>query len=58
MSADYKSTVFLPTTEFPMRGSLPEREPETLARWQKIDLYHRLREESKGREKFIRSLVY
>ncbi|MGY9020325.1 MAG: isoleucine--tRNA ligase [Alphaproteobacteria bacterium] len=53
MSADYKSTVFLPTTDFPMRGSLPEREPETLARWQKIDLYHRLREESKGREKFI-----
>ena len=53
MSADYKSTVFLPTTDFPMRGSLPEREPETLARWKKIDLYHRLREESKGREKFI-----
>ena len=53
MSADYKSTVFLPTTDFPMRGSLPEREPETLARWQKIDLYNRLREDSKGREKFI-----
>ena len=53
MSADYKSTVFLPITDFPMRGSLPEREPETLARWQKIDLYHRLREDSKGREKFI-----
>ena len=53
MSVDYKSTVFLPTTEFPMRGSLPEREPVTLARWQKIDLYNRLREDSKGREKFI-----
>ncbi len=36
-----------------MRASLPEREPETLARWLKIDLYRRLREESKGREKFI-----
>ncbi|NKB19774.1 MAG: isoleucine--tRNA ligase [Alphaproteobacteria bacterium] len=53
MSVDYKSTVFLPTTDFPMRGSLPEREPETLERWLKIDLYRRLRDESKGREKFI-----
>jgi len=53
MSVDYKSTVFLPRTEFPMKGSLPEREPKTLAHWQKIDLYQRLREDSKGREKFI-----
>ena len=53
MSVDYKSTVFLPTTDFPMRGSLPEREPEILERWLKIDLYKRLRDESKGREKFI-----
>ncbi|MEE2654234.1 MAG: isoleucine--tRNA ligase [Pseudomonadota bacterium] len=53
MSVDYKSTVFLPRTEFPMKGSLPEREPRTLAHWQKIDLYQRLREDSKGREKFI-----
>ena len=53
MSVDYKSTVFLPTTDFPMRGSLPEREPEILERWLKIDLYNRLRDESKGREKFI-----
>jgi len=53
MSADYKSTVFLPTTDFPMRGSLPEREPKILERWLKIDLYKRLRDESKGREKFI-----
>jgi len=53
MSVDYKSTVFLPKTEFPMKGSLPEREPKTLAHWQKIDLYQRLREDSKGREKFI-----
>ena len=53
MSVDYKSTVFLPTTEFPMRGSLPEREPRTLEHWRKIDLYRRLREDSIGREKFI-----
>jgi len=53
MSADYKSTVFLPKTEFPMRGSLPEREPEILARWEALDLYKRQREASKGREKFV-----
>ena len=53
MSTDYKSTVFLPKTEFPMRGSLPEREPEILARWDKLDLYRKQREAAKGREKFI-----
>jgi len=43
--ADYfKTTVFLPTTDFPMRGELPVREPEILKRWQAMDLYARLRE--------------
>ena len=53
MSADYRSTVFLPKTEFPMKGKLPEREPELLARWAKLGLYERLREDAKGRAKFI-----
>ncbi len=53
MGADYKSTVFLPQTEFPMRGGLPEREPQILARWEKLDLYRRQREAAAGREKFI-----
>jgi isoleucyl-tRNA synthetase len=53
MTTDYKSTVFLPKTDFPMRGSLPEREPEILARWQAQDLYTRQRAAAKGREKFI-----
>ncbi len=53
MTADYKSTVFLPRTDFPMRAGLPKREPEILARWQDMDLYRRLREDAKGREKFI-----
>ncbi len=53
MSADYKSTVFLPRTEFPMRGGLPEREPLILERWAKLDLYRRQREAAAGREKFI-----
>ncbi len=53
MSTDYKSTVFLPKTDFPMRGSLPEREPETLARWEEIDLYRRQREDAAGRPKYV-----
>ena len=53
MAIDYKSTVFLPKTEFEMRGKLPEREPAILARWEQMNLYKRLREQSAGREKFI-----
>jgi isoleucyl-tRNA synthetase len=52
-TVDYKATVFLPKTEFPMRGGLPEREPETLKRWESMNLWRRLREASKGRPKFI-----
>jgi isoleucyl-tRNA synthetase len=50
---DYKATVFLPKTDFPMRGDLPKREPEIIASWQKMNLWKQLRETSKGREKFI-----
>ncbi len=53
MPTDYRPTVFLPRTDFPMRGDLPNREPAMLARWQQMDLYQRLREEAKGREKFV-----
>jgi len=53
MSKDYKSTVFLPETDFPMRAGLPKREPAFLERWAEMKLYERLREQSKGREKFI-----
>jgi isoleucyl-tRNA synthetase len=53
MSKDYKSTVFLPETEFPMRAGLPKREPELLDRWARMDLYRRQRDQSKGREKFV-----
>ena len=53
MTTDYKTTVFLPTTEFPMRGSLPQREPDMVERWKKMDLYRRQREAAAGREKFI-----
>ncbi|MFM9848582.1 MAG: isoleucine--tRNA ligase [Hyphomicrobiaceae bacterium] len=50
---DYKTTVFLPETAFPMRGELPRREPEMLARWQAMDLYGLLRRRSAGRRKFV-----
>ena len=53
MSADYKSTILLPHTEFPMRGGLPQREPEILARWEKLDLYRLQREAAAGREPFV-----
>ncbi|MEQ9199651.1 MAG: class I tRNA ligase family protein, partial [Rhodospirillales bacterium] len=53
MTADYKSTVSLPKTDFPMKGQLPQLEPRLLQRWNDMSLFDRLREQSAGREKFI-----
>jgi isoleucyl-tRNA synthetase len=53
MPTDYRPTVFLPRTEFPMRGGLPQLEPQLVARWQAMGLYRRLREAARGREKFV-----
>jgi isoleucyl-tRNA synthetase len=50
---DYRGTVFLPQTSFPMKGDLPKREPGWLERWGTIDLWARLRAQSAGREKFV-----
>jgi isoleucyl-tRNA synthetase len=50
---DYRDTLNLPKTDFPMKAGLPMREPQTLENWARIDLYQRLREAGKGREKFI-----
>ncbi|MCL2715697.1 MAG: isoleucine--tRNA ligase [Alphaproteobacteria bacterium] len=50
---DYSKTLFLPKTEFPMRASLPRREPELLGYWNAIGLYDRLRQAGAGREKFV-----
>ncbi|OYW68555.1 MAG: isoleucine--tRNA ligase [Bosea sp. 12-68-7] len=52
-AVDYSQTLFLPQTEFPMRAGLPQREPELLARWAKMDLYRKLREAGKGRDRFV-----
>jgi isoleucyl-tRNA synthetase len=51
--ADYKSTLNLPDTPFPMRGDLARREPGWVEAWQKDRLYERIREASKGRPKFV-----
>ena len=50
---DYRDTVFLPKTDFPMKAGLPQKEPGILARWQEIGLYDELRNRRRGREKFI-----
>ncbi|MFW2852541.1 isoleucine--tRNA ligase [Sphingomonas sp. TX0543] len=50
---DWRDTVFLPKTDFPMKAGLPQKEPAILERWQKLGLYQRLREARNGREKFI-----
>jgi isoleucyl-tRNA synthetase len=50
---DYSRTLFLPKTDFPMRGGLPQKEPEILARWARENLYGALRESGKGRPKFV-----
>lgn len=53
MSQDYKATLHLPATEFPMRGDLPKREPGILSRWEDEDLYARLRDNAQGRPLFV-----
>jgi isoleucyl-tRNA synthetase len=50
---DYRDTVFLPKTDFPMKAGLPQKEPGILARWNESDLYRQLRDARAGREKFI-----
>ncbi|WP_296425954.1 isoleucine--tRNA ligase [Yoonia sp.] len=49
---DYKSTLNLPQTDFPMRAGLPKREPEWLARWAQIGVYDKLRAKAEGRAPF------
>jgi isoleucyl-tRNA synthetase len=50
---DYSETLFLPKTDFPMRAGLPQKEPQILERWQKLDLYARLRAAARGRPRFV-----
>ena len=50
---DWRETLSLPKTDFPMKAGLPKREPDLLAHWAAIGLHDRLRAQSKGREKFV-----
>ncbi|WP_301091782.1 isoleucine--tRNA ligase [Sphingomonas sp.] len=50
---DWRDTVFLPKTDFPMKAGLPQKEPAILERWQRLGLYQRLREQRADRETFI-----
>ncbi len=50
---DYRDTVFLPKTDFPMKAGLAAKEPAILARWAALGIYDRLREQRAGRERFI-----
>lgn len=51
--SDYKQTLNLPQTDFPMKANLPQREPELLKKWHDMNLYATLRAKRKGKEKFI-----
>ena len=53
MSKDYNATVNLPKTDFPMRASLPKREPDMLKAWQEMDLYHKMVDRNIGKHDFI-----
>ncbi|MDQ0416411.1 isoleucyl-tRNA synthetase [Croceifilum oryzae] len=51
--ADYRSTIHLPVTDFPMKGNLPNREPEMQKWWDEIDIYRLVQEKRKGSPQFI-----
>lgn len=54
MTQDYKQTLNLPKTDFPMKGNLAQREPEMLKRWQELDIYNHIRSTCANREnKFV-----
>jgi len=52
-SMDYKQTLNLPNTDFPMKANLTQKEPEWLKHWERMQLYQKIRESSEGRKKFI-----
>lgn len=53
MAKDYNQTLNLPETEFPMRASLPQREPAWLDGWNKSDLYHKMMEKNEGKPLYV-----
>jgi len=53
MSNEYRDTLNLPQTDLSMKAGLPKKEPEILAFWDSINLYHKIREQNQGKERFI-----
>ncbi len=53
MAQDYKNSLNMPKTDFPMRGNLPKREPDTLAKWEERRLYYKMMEKNEGKPTFI-----
>lgn len=53
MTQDYRPTIFLPKTDFPMKGDLSQKEPEILKRWEAIGLYELMQKKAEGRELFV-----
>ena len=53
MSVDYNTTLNLPKTDFPMRGNLPKREPDTLEKWENERLYYKMIEKNQGKPSYI-----
>ena len=51
---EWKDTVNLPRTDFPMKANLPTSEPDALARWASMDLYGKIREHRRGALAFLR----
>ncbi len=50
---DYKDTLLMPKTDFPMRGNLPKREPEMQAKWEEENIYQKIQERTKGRPLYV-----
>ncbi len=50
---EYDKTLNLPKTDFPMRGGLPKKEPEILAKWQEMNIYKKVQDKNKGRVKYV-----
>lgn len=50
---DYKDTLLMPKTEFPMRGNLPNREPQLQKKWNEIDIYHKVQQRTMNRPLYI-----
>ncbi len=53
MKMDYKDTLLMPKTDFPMRGNLPNREPDMQKDWEEQDIYRLVQERTKDRPKFV-----